>query len=162
VLDDIDPAVMTAFEAALTALRKAGALIDELPFKELLELPRINRKGGLAAAESYAWHRRYLDSRGAEYDPRVRVRIVKGKEQDAADYIDLLAARADLIERIGRLTAPYDAVVMPTVAILAPTVAELTDDAAFTRANMLALRNTAVANFLDGCAISLPRLSVSC
>jgi aspartyl-tRNA(Asn)/glutamyl-tRNA(Gln) amidotransferase subunit A len=156
VLDDVDPAVMAAFEAALAALRKAGAVIDELPLKELLELPKINGKGGLAAAESYAWHRRFLDARADDYDPRVRSRIVKGKEQDAADYIDLRAARADLITRVAKLTAPYDAVAMPTVAILAPTVAELANDAAFTRANMLALRNTAVANFLDGCAISLP------
>ena len=33
---------------------------------------------------------------------------------------------------------------------------ELSDDAAFTRMNGLALRNTSLGNFLDRCAISLP------
>jgi aspartyl-tRNA(Asn)/glutamyl-tRNA(Gln) amidotransferase subunit A len=157
VLDDVEPVVMAAFEAALAALRKAGALIDEIPLTELLELPKINAKGGFSAPEAYAWHRKYLESQGDDYDPRVRVRIMKGTEQSAADYIELTAARADLIRRVGVITAPYDALVMPTVAIVAPNLQELIDsDAAFTRANLLALRNTSVGNFLDQCAISLP------
>lgn len=157
VLDDVEPAVMAAFEAALAALRKAGAIIDEIPLKELLELPKINAKGGFSAPEAYAWHRKYLETQGDAYDPRVRARIMKGTEQSAADYIELLAARRDLIARVSAITAPYDALVMPTVAIVAPNLQELIDsDAAFTRANLLALRNTSVGNFLDQCAISLP------
>ena len=31
----------------------------------------INAKGGFAAAESYAWHRYLLTSKGDVYDPRV-------------------------------------------------------------------------------------------
>src|SRR5262249_50403796 len=57
VLDDMDAAVASAFEAALGALRKAGARIDEIALAGLDELPRINAKGGLAAAQSYAVHR---------------------------------------------------------------------------------------------------------
>lgn len=157
VLDDVEPDVMAAFEAALAALRKAGAVIDEIPLTELLELPKINAKGGFSAPEAYSWHRKLLESQGDDYDPRVRVRIMKGTEQSAADYIELTAARADLIRRVGAVTAPYDALVMPTVAIVAPKLQELIDsDAAFTRANLLALRNTSVGNFLDQCAVSLP------
>jgi len=157
VLDDVEPAVMAAFEAALAALRKAGAVIDEIPLKELLELPKINAKGGFSAPEAYSWHRKLLEAQGDGYDPRVRVRIMKGTEQSAADYIELLAARRDLIARVAAITAPYDALVMPTVAIVPPNLQELIDsDAAFTRANLLALRNTSVGNFLDQCAISLP------
>ena len=40
---------------------------------------------------------------------------------------------------------------------MAPPIAELEhDDEAFFRVNALLLRNTAVVNMLDGCAISLP------
>jgi len=157
VLDDVEPAVMAAFEASLAALRKAGAVIDEIPLKELLELPKINAKGGFSAPEAYTWHRQLLEAQGDGYDPRVRVRIMKGTEQSAADYIELLAARRDLIARVAAVTAPYDALAMPTVAIVAPKLQELIDsDAAFTRANLLALRNTSVGNFLDQCAVSLP------
>ena len=157
VLNDVEPAVMAAFEASLAALRKAGAIIDEIPLTELLELPKINAKGGFSAPEAYAWHRKLLEAQGDGYDPRVRVRILKGADQSAVDYIELLAARRDLIARVAAVTAPYDALVMPTVAIGAPKLQDLIDsDDAFTRANLLALRNTSVANFLDQCAVSLP------
>jgi aspartyl-tRNA(Asn)/glutamyl-tRNA(Gln) amidotransferase subunit A len=37
-----------------------------------------------------------------------------------------------------------------------PVIADLAGDAAYTRANMLSLRNCALINTVDGCAISLP------
>jgi aspartyl-tRNA(Asn)/glutamyl-tRNA(Gln) amidotransferase subunit A len=57
VLDGVEPAVAHAFDAALAALRKAGARIVDIPLRELAELAQINAKGGLAAAQSYAIHR---------------------------------------------------------------------------------------------------------
>ena len=74
----------------------------------------------------------------------------------AADYIELLARRADLQKRVAAVTANYDAVVMPTCAITAPTLDEVSTPEGFTRKNMLLLRNTTVGNFLDRCGISLP------
>ena len=74
----------------------------------------------------------------------------------AADYIDLLGRRADLQQRVAAVTSDYDAVVMPTCAIVAPTLDEVSTADGFTRKNMLLLRNTSVGNFLDRCSISLP------
>ena len=54
------------------------------------------------------------------------------------------------------VTANYDAVVMPTCAIVAPTHDEVATPEGFTKKNMLLLRNTTVGNFLDRCGISLP------
>jgi aspartyl-tRNA(Asn)/glutamyl-tRNA(Gln) amidotransferase subunit A len=81
---------------------------------------------------------------------------MRGKEMSAADYIDLLHARADLQKRVSQVTQHYDAIVMPTCAIVAPTLDEVSTPDGFTRKNMLLLRNTTVGNFLDRCAISLP------
>ena len=45
----------------------------------------------------------------------------------------------------------------PTVPIVAPSIASVLDhDDEFFRINALLLRNTSVANMLDGCAISIP------
>jgi aspartyl-tRNA(Asn)/glutamyl-tRNA(Gln) amidotransferase subunit A len=53
--------------------------------------------------------------------------------------------------------APYDALVLPTIAITPPRIADLTDDdAAYAKANVLSLRNCTLINTIDGCAISLP------
>ena len=64
--------------------------------------------------------------------------------------------RADLIARADRATADHDALLMPTVPLLAPRIDAFAEDAEFTRLNLLLLRNCALFNFLDRCAISLP------
>src|SRR5258707_1579260 len=156
VLEGVEPAVARAFESALAALRKAGARVADIPLRELAELPQINAKGGLAAAESYAIHRSLIAKAEKMYDPRVLVRILRGQEQDAADYIDLIAARADFIRRLAAITAPYDALVMPTVPVTPPRIADLASDDAYRHANFLVLRNPGIANFLDRCSISIP------
>jgi aspartyl-tRNA(Asn)/glutamyl-tRNA(Gln) amidotransferase subunit A len=156
VLDGLDPHVARSFERAIRDLRGAGAEINEIPLADLDELPGINRKGGISGAEAYALHRERLDSEGALYDPRVSVRILRGREQSAADYLDLIRARADLQRRVDYQLVEFDAALLPTTPIIAPLLKELESDEAYVRINALALRNTAVANFLDRCAISLP------
>jgi aspartyl-tRNA(Asn)/glutamyl-tRNA(Gln) amidotransferase subunit A len=156
VLDDLDDAVARTFERALEILSRQGALIERIPVPEFLDVGVMNTKGGFAAAESYAWHRYLLASKGDVYDPRVSLRILRGEAISAADYIDLLNARKSLIARSTTRLAPYDALVMPTTAIAPPRIADLTDDKAFTKANLLSLRNCSLINTIDGCAISLP------
>src|ERR1700676_1438954 len=116
----------------------------------------MKNKGGLAAAESYAWPLYLIASQGDVYDPRVYMRILRGESLSAADYIDLLGARKSLIARATVRLAPYDALVLPTTANTPPRIADLADDKAFTKANLLSLRNCTLINMIDGCAISLP------
>ena len=156
VLGDLDAEVQAAFECAVRSLRAEGATVRDIPFPALDRLPEINAGGGLAAAEAYAWHRRLLAEDEALYDPRVRVRILKGAEQSAADYVDVLRARDALSAEAQTVMRELDALIFPTVPIVAPGLAELEDDGEYAKANILALRNPSVANFLDACAISLP------
>jgi aspartyl-tRNA(Asn)/glutamyl-tRNA(Gln) amidotransferase subunit A len=156
VLDGLDQDVSRAFAAALTALASAGVRIVDAVLPELGELAQVNAKGGFAAAEGYAVHRPLIKVKGREYDPFVLARLERGKEQDAADYIELMWAREQLIQRLDAATASFDALLMPTVPIIAPTLRELADVEAARNANLLLLRNTAVANFFDRCAVSIP------
>jgi aspartyl-tRNA(Asn)/glutamyl-tRNA(Gln) amidotransferase subunit A len=156
VMSDLDAHVSADFARVCTLLAQAGAKIRHIALRELEELPHINRKGGLAAAEAYSVHRERLIARSHEYDPRVAKRILRGGEQDAADYQGLERARADLIRRVDSQVAEFDAVLMPTTPIIAPTFAELESDDEYGRVNLLVLRNPSVVNFLDRCAISIP------
>jgi aspartyl-tRNA(Asn)/glutamyl-tRNA(Gln) amidotransferase subunit A len=155
-LDDLDDAVAKTFERALEALSRAGALIERIEVPEFHDVGVMNAKGGFAAAESYAWHRYLLTSKGDLYDPRVSLRILRGEGISAADYIDILNARRSFIARTEKRIAPYDALVLPTTANTPPKIADLADDKAFTIQNLRALRNCTLINVLDGCAISLP------
>jgi aspartyl-tRNA(Asn)/glutamyl-tRNA(Gln) amidotransferase subunit A len=157
VLDGMDATVARSFEHVLHAITTAGAKITEIPLQELGELAEINRKGGFSPPEAYSLHREWIAASSDAYDRRVLVRIMRGKEQDEADYAALKRARTSFIERVAVATARFDAMLMPTVPVIAPPISELeSSDEIYTRTNMLMLRNPSIVNFLDGCAISIP------
>jgi aspartyl-tRNA(Asn)/glutamyl-tRNA(Gln) amidotransferase subunit A len=157
VLDQLDDEVARAFDRALELLSRQGAVIERIAVPEFLDVGVMNANGGFSAAESYAWHRYLITSKGDVYDPRVLMRIMRGESLSAADYVDLIAARKSLIARSAVRMAPYDALILPTTANTPPRIADLAqDDKAFSKANLLSLRNCSLINLIDGCAISLP------
>ena len=157
VLDGMDTEVAATFEQAKSRLAAAGARIVEITLAEVEEIPVINAKGGFSAVEAWAWHKNLIETRGELYDPRVLTRILRGKEVSVEDLETLRRRRADLIHRSQRVTAQFDALLMPTVPTVAPEIAPLVaSDDTYHRTNLLVLRNPAIANFLDRCALSLP------
>ncbi|HEX5454519.1 MAG TPA: amidase family protein, partial [Stellaceae bacterium] len=123
---------------------------------EFDEVPGANAAGGFAPIEAYAWHRKLIERRGAEYDQRVRTRIERAAGMSAVEYIALCAARSDLIARVAARTTGFDALVMPTVTMSAPPIAAFARDDDYRHLNAAILRNTSVINFLDGCAATIP------
>ncbi len=156
VLDDLSAPVAAAFERALRRLSARGALIERIRVPMLDEIPDLNRTGGFSAPEAFAAHRGRIASDAARYDPRVLTRILRGRDMSAADYLDLHRRRHELIARLRPVFAPFDALLMPTVPIVAPPLDALAADADYARINALALRNSSIVNFIDGCAISVP------
>jgi aspartyl-tRNA(Asn)/glutamyl-tRNA(Gln) amidotransferase subunit A len=156
VLEDTDADVAAHFERSLSRMSAAGARIERIDVPKFADIPSINAKGGFSAAESYTWHRPLIESEGAAYDPRVLVRIQRGATQTAADYIELLAARRAFIAAVKERIVRFDALVFPTTPVIPPRIAALQTDDEFFRVNGLVLRNPAVINLLDGCAISIP------
>lgn len=157
VLEGMDPEVAAAYDAALSALSAAGARITRRAIAAFDAIPRANARGTFAAAEAWAWHRELIGQRAEGYDPQVLRRILPGREMGAADYVALLAARRTICAGADAETRDFDAVVLPTCPLLPPPIAALEADSdAYTRANMMQLRNCALGNFLDRCAISLP------
>ena len=157
VLDDLDEATATAFKAALSKISAAGGTIVDLSLPELLELPKVNAKGGFTAPESYALHERHILRDPDAFDPRVISRMRRASEQSAADYYTLVNARTDICVRVSAKTSAFDAVLMPTTPRIAPPIEELAaDDGIYGSVNMAMLRNCSVGNFLDRCASSIP------
>lgn len=157
VLNQADDKVKTDFAAALAKLKAQGVHIDEVEIPELDQLPYINRTGGFVCAEAWFYHQENIEQHEDLYDPRVASRILRGKSQTSADYIELQQTRQQWIAQMEALLASYDGMLMPTTPLLPPTIAELVaDEDEFFRANGLILRNPAIVNFLNGCALSLP------
>jgi len=156
VLDGLDAHVSASFAAALSRLSAAGVRIRELVLAPFGDLAGANAKGGLVAAEAYAAHQLRLAQSGERYDPRVRVRMEKGATQTAADYLQLQEFRRAWIASVTSAMVGVDMLVCPTVPTIAPTIASMDSDEEFGRVNLAMLRNPTFANFLDGCAISVP------
>ena len=155
-IEDLDPAVAKAFESSLAALSRAGAVIEERKVPAFDRQAEYFRNGGFAAAEAYAIHKRWA-ARSGEYDPRVAKRVILGKDIAAWEHVELGLMRESYMREIGALMAPFDAFLIPTAPCIAPTIAESSaSDEAYFRWNARILRNTGLANFLDGCAATLP------
>jgi aspartyl-tRNA(Asn)/glutamyl-tRNA(Gln) amidotransferase subunit A len=155
-LRGLDEVVASRLFEAVNELGRVGVQLSPELFPQFDDMVRANARGSIAVAEAYAIHRERLATRGAEFDPFVRSRVERGREISAADYIVLIRDRAAMVRAMDARLADLDAIVLPTCAIAAPTIAECRDpESALTR-NQMALRNAAIVNFFDLCAISLP------
>jgi aspartyl-tRNA(Asn)/glutamyl-tRNA(Gln) amidotransferase subunit A len=103
-----------------------------------------------------AVHRDRLARRGDMIDPNVRVRLERAQKITAADYIEMMRARADLIRAMDARLSDLDVLAMPTAPVVAPLMSEVATPDDFARRNAMVLRNTTMWNFFDCCAISLP------
>ncbi|MCP1167201.1 amidase family protein [Limimaricola litoreus] len=151
--DGLDPEVAAGFEARLAQLRK-DMPVEETPLPLLEELGDIP-PWHLTAVECRAHHEAAFHAQADQFDPRVHARMQRADEVSAVAYRQTLNARQRFA---AAFTAALEgeALLLPTVAILPPRPEELSDDAAFNRLNLLALRNTTLGNIADGCSIALP------
>jgi aspartyl-tRNA(Asn)/glutamyl-tRNA(Gln) amidotransferase subunit A len=155
-MDKLEPEVAADFERKIFDLKSKGALVEDVIFDELQELPEFVKHGGIVAAEAYRIHAARITEQGVDYDPLVAGRIQMAGAITDADYQQLLTRRAVLIAAFERIARDYDAIVLPTVVNIAPKLSEFKTDQDYFRLNGLSLRNSYLANLLNGCAISLP------
>ena len=156
MFDGIEPAVVQAFDRAVSALSAAGAIVVDVTLGELAAIAGITAPGGFSPVEASAVHRARIGAQRERFDPRVAARVDLGMSVGAADYILMQDHRREWIGRVEAALEGFDALLCPTVPIVAPAIDALAADAEFFKANGLLLRNTFAINFLDGCAFSLP------
>jgi aspartyl-tRNA(Asn)/glutamyl-tRNA(Gln) amidotransferase subunit A len=143
------PDVVIAYQAAIATLRELGAQVDEAPFPLDFDDMMV-RNGRIIAAEAYALHRAYIEDPGLDIDPWVRRRVLGGKSIDAVDYAELLAMRQRAVAEFAHWMRERDALLTPTLPITATALADV-DEATTPLATW-----TRAANYLGGCALSLP------
>jgi aspartyl-tRNA(Asn)/glutamyl-tRNA(Gln) amidotransferase subunit A len=155
-LDRLDDTVAAAFALAVKRLDDAGVRVTHETLSLFDDMGEINAKGGISPYEACGIHRDRMNRRAADIDPNVRDRIARGCATSAADYANMVREREQLVHAMDARLATLDALLMPTTSIVAPTIAEVADSKTFAARNAAVLRNTAIINFFDLCAISLP------
>jgi aspartyl-tRNA(Asn)/glutamyl-tRNA(Gln) amidotransferase subunit A len=93
-LENLDDTVAAAFDAATERLAKAGVRLTPEPMPLFDEMRQVNAYGGIVQPEAYAIHQDRVKRRAADIDPNIRVRLERGGAISAADYINMLYARA--------------------------------------------------------------------
>lgn len=161
VPDDVRDAPRAAFDSAVEKLKAAGAVVEHRYFSQLFDA--FNVAGNLYAADSYGWWRDLVEANPEKMFPQILDRVRGGKTVGGADYCAGWNTLRDIRKQYAAETAQFDAVIMPTAAILPPNAARLlTDDDYYKSENLLALRNTRVANLMDVCSMTLPTGVPSC
>jgi aspartyl-tRNA(Asn)/glutamyl-tRNA(Gln) amidotransferase subunit A len=155
-VENLDEIVSKRFAGAVDQLRKAGARLSDEKLALLADMADVNSKGGVHPAEAFAVHRETMSRRADDIDPNVRVRLERARSISAADYVDMVRRRAQLVRLMDQRLAGLDILALPTTSIVAPTMQEVASADEFARRNLMLLRNTVFVNFFDLCAISVP------
>ncbi|MCK0168731.1 amidase [Jannaschia sp. S6380] len=153
--DSSHDAPRAAFAHAVERFRAAGATIERA------EIAAVGRAMDLTpllfAPEGYAiWHAEIEAAPHLMFD-RILERFRSGRDASARDVLDAHRKRRAAEAEYLAATAEYDAVILPTSAILPPEADRLlTDEEYYVAENLMALRNTRVGNVLGLCGLTLP------
>ncbi|WP_298438278.1 amidase [uncultured Jannaschia sp.] len=144
-----------AFGHAVERFEEAGANITRAelaPVKAAMDLTPM-----LFSPEAYAIWRDTIEADPHLMFDRILERFRTGRGVEAADVLAAHRARQAAQDAYLAETAGYDAVILPTAAILPPDRQRLIDDETYyVTENLLALRNTRVGNVLGLCGLTLP------
>ena len=106
-----------AVEQAVKALEGLGASVREVALEEMTY--GAGASAAIICAESYAYHEGWLKSRGSEYGPDVRERLLVGAFVTGADYLKGQRVRRLIRDEVDRVLGGLDVLIAPTLPIAA-------------------------------------------
>ncbi len=164
VLDGCDDGIVEAFDGAVGRLAAAGAPVGRGAVPEFDGVMRALREiSPLVTGEAWAeWGALIEERPGVMYD-RIESRFRQGKNADAAKDAEARREYARLSEALQDRMAEQGLIALPTTACWPPDRQRLLDDETFyNERNLLALRNTRLANLLGLSSITIPTGTPMC
>lgn len=158
VLHDLDEEVEVAFDNVLTALRANGVRIEQVEMSAIEDAINLFASRPVVIHEVFHLHREMLETHADLYDPFVYQRMMTGSAISDQEQLDRYHHKARIVEAFNQQfrASGADALLYPTVSCKPPAIAETGSDEDMRKVNLRCLRNTATANYYDGCSISLP------
>lgn len=154
-LDDVEDAPARGFEAALSRLSAAGAVIEDIDLPCVAEAMPLSPV--LFTVEAYAQWGREIEARGDVMYAEIRQRFESGMSFSGVEYVRAQKKLAALRRDYAAATAGYDAVLAPTAPIAPPNVKRLSEDSDYyVHANLMTLRNTRIGNLMGLPGLTLP------
>ncbi len=154
-VENCRPEPLAAFERAVAKLEAKGAHVGRFSFAGIQRA--MDLAGCLFVTEAWAeWGETIAADPAKMYAP-VRRRFEAGQRFMGYDYVRGWKELKKIRAQYATLTAGFDAVLLPSSAILPPDRERLLrDDDYFIAENLLALNNTRIGNLMGVCALTLP------
>ena len=158
VMDDLDDEVAADFKRAVSALADAGAEIQTVAMPVVDGCVDIFMTRAVVGYEALKHHAELLENYEHEYDPFVSGRMKNfssvSDEEQQSRYQDKAKLKAEFTRLMN--AGGFDGILYPTTACVPPKISDAQVTENMSKVNLRCLRNTASANYFDGCAMSLP------
>ncbi|QBF33782.1 amidase [Thalassococcus sp. S3] len=160
-MDDMRDAPLAAFCSAVDRLKAAGAMVEPI------DVPEVARAMDLTAAlyptEAYGLWRDVIEANPDVMYPEILRRFRLGMDISGPDYVAAWATLKACRMAYDQATAGYDAVILPSSAIMPPSLTRLNaEDDYYVTENLLTLRNTRIGNLMGLTALTVPTGVPSC
>ena len=152
--DDIQPDIEQGFDLAKKKIIDAGINIEEVDLPILESYKKIPLWQFAAVECQTEYYDSYLEAPDL-IDPNILKRMDRANEVKAVEYALLLKVRQQMITNYNENFGNHF-LLMPTVTIKPPLIKDCDDIAFYDKANLISLKNTTLANFMNGCSISIP------
>ena len=152
--ENIEPDVELAFNSAKEKIVDNGYNIveEELP---ILETYKKIPLWQFAAVECQAEYFEAYTEKKHLIDPNILKRMDRANDVMAIEYKLLLKIREDMIREFNSFLK-NNFLLMPTVTIKPPLLKKCDNQEFYDKVNLITLKNTSLANYVNGCSLSLP------
>jgi len=152
--EDIDDEIKVGFDSAKEKIIKSGIDIQEI------EIPLLNHYKKIplwqfAAVECQAEYFEAYNNKKHLIDPNVSRRMDRANQVTAVEYVNLCKERTTLISQFNTFLG-NNFLLLPTVSITPPLIKDCENVEFYDKMNLISLRNTTLANYMNGCSLSLP------
>ena len=152
--EDIDDEIKVGFDSAKEKIIKSGLDIQEIEIPLLDHYKKIPL-WQFAAVECQAEYFEAYNNKKHLIDPNVSRRMDRANQVTAVEYVNLCKERTTLISQFNAFLG-NDFLLLPTVSITPPLIKDCENVEFYDKMNLISLRNTTLANYMNGCSLSLP------
>ena len=152
--EDIDDEIKVGFDSAKKKIIKSGLDIQEIEIPLLDHYKKIPL-WQFAAVECQAEYFEAYNNKKHLIDPNVSRRMDRANQVTAVEYVNLCKERTTLISQFNTFLG-NNFLLLPTVSITPPLIKDCEKVEFYDKMNLISLRNTTLANYMNGCSLSLP------
>ncbi len=154
-LDDVRAQPLAGFNSAVQRLQAAGAIVERCQVPCVADALALSAV--LFTTQAYAQWQREIEAAPEKMFGEILERFRVGAQFSGVQFIQAWQELSRFRQIWSNAVARFDAVIMPTSPTLPPNLERLASDHDYYVAeNLLALRNTRIANLMGLAALTLP------